>query len=195
MKGEGFSGKGLIIASVVFILIVGTIFFAISGGLFGGNGNADERATVTDIIEGRSVRMTVEGPIVGEERRESYRIEVGTNERTIEALQGYQAAVLSAQTFTNNRPAYTEFAYALSRAGFDDRRNVSDEAADERGVCAEGKVYIFELLDDGRTLSRAWTSSCSNAKGTLGTSYNDLKQLFDAQIDDRTRLLGDIRLR
>lgn len=195
MKGEGLTGRGLIIASVVFILIVGAIFFAITQTFFSGNEPVDNRANVTDIYDGRSVRMTVEGPVVGDDARESYRIEISTDERTIESLRGYQTAVLNAQTFANNRPAYTEFVYAISRAGFDERRNISEAAADERGVCPSGRVYSFELLDNGRSLSRAWATSCNDTKGTLGGNASALKKLFDAQITDRSRILSDIRLR
>lgn len=199
-NGSGIGGRGLLIASVAFILIVGAIFFAISGGLFGGSktNQADTQISVTDIFANRSVRMTVQGPIVANENRESYQIEVGLSARSIAAIKGFDSQVVSSANYDNNRQAYTEFAYALSRAGFGKARNVSDVAADERGVCATGKRYIFEILDNGRSVSRLWTSTCSNVSGTLDVgskSISSIKSLFDLQIADRQIALKAIQLR
>lgn len=196
MNSDGAGSKGLIIGSVVFILIVGAIFFAVTGDIFNDrNEPADTSARLTDIYDGRSVRMTVEGPIVADEIRESYQIEVGVDNRKIEVFNGYERAVVSSQTFSNNRPAYTEFVFALERAGFDETREVSDNAADERGACAKGKSYIFELLDDGRSLFRTWTTSCSKIEGTLDGDASKIKDLFNLQIVGRNDILQDTRLR
>lgn len=196
MKGEGVGSRGLIIGSVIFILVVGAIFFAITGGFFGGSDESvDNEARITDIFDGRSVRMTVEGPIVANEIRESYRITVGVNTRNIEAYKGYDFELVGSRQFSNNRAAYTDFVYALSRAGFNDKRRVSQSAADERGVCPKGKTYSFELLDDGRLLSRSWTTTCSDSRGTLDANGKILKDLFDRQIANRSQVLEGFSLR
>lgn len=202
MKGDGsgIGGRGLLIASVVFILIVGAIFFAITDGLFGNSQKTgtDTQAAVTDLFVSRSARMTVQGPIVANENRESYVVEVSMDTRTIQALKGYDQTVIDTHGYSNNRVAYTDFVYALSRVGFGKARTVSQSAADERGVCATGTHYVFEILDNGRSLSRLWTTSCSKEKGTLDVSSSNLKSiksLFDVQIPDRQTVLKDIKLR
>ncbi|MBC7746474.1 hypothetical protein H7Y40_00640 [Pedobacter sp.] len=201
MKGEGsgIGGRGLLIASIVFIFIVGAIFFAISGGLFGGadRRSADTQTTVTDIFVGRSVRMTVNGPIVANENRQSYQIDVGLDSRTLQGFQGYDLTVAASSSLNNNRQAYTQFVYALSRADYGKERRLSDADADDRGVCATGKVYTFEILDNGRSVSQLWAASCSNTKGTLAatsTQVKSIKSLFDLQIPNLRTALGPIDL-
>lgn len=193
MRGDGTPNKFVIIGIVVSILLVGAIFFALSGSLF--KGQEEDRPLVADVTMSRSVRMTVDGPIVSNEARQSYRISVGYDRRTVEGMQGYNRSVVATQTYDNNRTAYTEFVNALSRANYDKRRNVTDEAADPRGVCPNGQRYTFEILDSGRVVDMAWTTSCANAKGNLSTSGKKLKALFDAQIKDLSKVIKPVTLR
>ncbi len=193
MRGEGIANRGLIIASVVFILIVGAIFFAISGGIFNAQ-PLPEQISVTDTGNGRSIRMTVEGPIVANEDRESYRIEISNSNRSISALGGYDGQVKNSKEYTNSVRAFSELVFALEKAGFDERRQVTGSQAEERGSCATGRQYIFEILQDGRQVSRAWTTSCGSASGTLATEVGTVKSLFDKQIPDRREVLGSFNL-
>lgn len=197
MKGEGngIGRRGLLIIAIAFVLVIGALFFAISGGLFRSE-RAEEVALpqVTDVLDGRSVMMTVRGPIVANEDAESYSIEVGIDSRTITAFTGYERNAVSSQTLTNNRQAYTQFVYALQRADFAVERNASEEASNEQGVCAKGKLFVFEILENDRTISRLWTSSCSGERGTLNAQPNTLKSLFDVQIPDRRNILESLSL-
>lgn len=194
MRGDGTPNKPLIIGVIVFILLVGAIFFALSGRLFG-PGEDETRPLVTDITASRSVRMTVDGPIVANEERQSYRITVGYERRIVEGMKGFTRDRVATQTFDNSRTAYSEFVFALERAGYDKRRNVSEEAADMRGVCPNGQRYTFEMLDGGRVIDTAWTTSCNNARGTMGTSGRNLKALFDKQIPELTQAIKPVTLR
>lgn len=193
--GSGIGGRGLLIMAVVFILVIGAIFFAITNGFFSGRDDAETRPAVTDITDARSVKMTVRGPIVGDEEHESYEIIVGTDERTITAFRGYVETSVGSRSFDNNRQAYTELVYALARAGFSEKRNTSDAQADERGVCPDGRLFVFEQLDNGRSVERLWTSSCSSQQGNLNARASTLKDLFDDQIPDRRSVLSGISLR
>lgn len=190
-------GKKVAIIAAIIIVVVGAIIFAITNSFSNRNrGVREEPLSVTDVFAARSVRMTVMGPVEANETHESYRIEVGVDFRTIEAISGYNMEIVANDRLTNNRPAYTDFVHALSRAGFDnERRKVSETAADLRGACATGKRYVFELLDDGRTIRTLWTSSCSKTKGTLDARYTALKNLFDEQIPERRETLEPIDLR
>lgn len=193
--GTGLGGRKLLIISIGFILLVGGIFFAVSNS-FRAPREEVEKIDVTDILANRTVRMTVEGPVVANEQREAYRIEVGIDSRSIEVIQGYDMSIVGSSKYGNNRQAYIDFAHALSRSGFDNERGrVSEAAADERGACATGRRYIYEVLDNGRSQRRLWTSSCSSAKGTLNARADALKKLFDVQIPDRRTVLEPIRLR
>lgn len=194
MRGESGPNRPVIIGIVALVLIVGAIFFALSGGLFGSKADVS-RPKVSDVTVSRSVRMTVDGPIVANEDRESYRITVGYDRRTVEGMKTYTRDIVATQTFDNNRSAYTEFVYALDRAGYDKRRTVSDAQADPRGVCPNGYRYTFEILDSGRMIDSAWTSSCSNARGTMNTPGSTLRALFDKQITDLSQAIKPVTLR
>jgi hypothetical protein len=139
--------------------------------------------------------MTVDGPIVSNEERQAYRITVGYDRRTVEGMKAYTHDVVATQTFDNNRTAYSEFVYALERAGYDKRRNVKDEAADPRGVCPGGSRYTFEMLDGGRVIESVWTTSCNNARGTMATKGSALKLLFDKQIPELSKAIKPVTLR
>lgn len=193
MRGEGTPNRAIIIGAIVFIFLIGAIFFALSGRLFGGKD--EERPLVADVTSSRSVRMTVDGPIVANETRQSYRITVGYERRVVEGMKTYTREVVSTQTLDNNRTAYSEFVNALSRAGYDKRRNVKDEAANPLGVCPSGQRYTFELLDSGRVIDAAWTTSCGNVRGNLGAPGSGLKLLFDKQIDNLSQTLKPVTLR
>lgn len=191
--GTGLGGRKLLIISIAFILLVGGIFFAISNSLRGSRDDT-QKIEVVDVLANRSVRMTVEGPVVANEQRESYRIEVGLDKRLIEAIKGYDTAIVGSSTLGNNRQAYVDFVHALSRAGFDKERRISEAASDIRGACATGERYIFEVLDNGRSVRRLWTTTCSNARGTLDAKPAPIKRLFDVQIPDRKTVLEPIKI-
>lgn len=139
--------------------------------------------------------MTVVGPVEANEEHESYRIEVGIDGRNLEAIKGYDLSIVGSQEYPNNRRAYIDFVHALKGAGFDNERRATEQEADERGACPTGKRYIFEVLDDGRSIRRLWTSSCPKARGTLNGKGTTLKQLFDKQIPDLRTQLKPLSLR
>lgn len=191
--GTGVSNRVLLVASVIFIFVVGAILFLITQG--GKTATpVSTKPQVTDTRLGRSVKMTVKGPIVGEEGYTSYSIEVSRDSRVITRMQGYQGTISDERTYDNNRRAYEEFVYALQRARFSSERTVAASGAEERGVCATGKRYEFELLQSGSQLQRLWTTSCQGSRGTLAGNATNLKSLFDKQIPELSQVLKGSRL-
>lgn len=181
--GSGLTGRRLLIISIIFILVVGGIFFAFTNGSRRTQTPVKE-INVSEVLANRSIRMTVDGKVVANEDHNSYRIEIGIDKRNIEVFKGYDLTIAGSKTYTNNRRAYTDLVHALRDVGFDRERRVSDEEADERGACATGNRFYFEVLDNGRSVRRLWTSTCGEYKGTLNASGNAIKLLFDKQIPD-----------
>lgn len=180
---------GMIVIGVIFFLIVAGLFYFIVGG---GGGNSDDgvsdaernRRSVTTIHSGRSVRMTVYGPVVANEDRQSYEITVSTSARRFAAFTGYTQTQISSLDFDNTYEGYQQFVFALERAGFDRERKVTEDKADDRGACSSGKKYVYELFENGDSIKRVWTTTCGNAKGTFGGTNSVTRDLFNRQIPE-----------
>ena len=128
--------------------------------------------------------MTVHGPVVADEERQSYEITVSTSSRRFAAYNGYTQTQIDSKDFDNTHEGYQQFVYALSRAGFDKERDLSEEAADDRGACSSGKRYVYEMFENGDLVKRVWTSTCGNAKGTFAGSNNITRELFNKQVPE-----------
>lgn len=192
--GSGPTKLALIIVGVVFILLVIGLYSLITQNRSPRDiPQNDTPSGVTVITGGSSVRMTVYGPIVANENRESYTISVSPTSRSIETKRGYDGAVVESHTYDNNYEAYTQFVYALSRVGFDQRRDVSDAAADDRGACATGRKYVYELLENGNVQSTAWAVSCGRNQGTYVGTNSATYLLFDKQVPDIRPILRPLK--
>lgn len=127
------------------------------------------------------MRMTVDGPIVGESMHGAYQITVGRSAVNMQALRGYQDVVQDQTSLANNDKSYAVFLRAINFAGFS-RGDTAATAtqADDRGVCATGNRLIFEIIDGTKTVQRFWSTSCGG--GTFRGDAHNVKALFDRQI-------------
>lgn len=178
---------GMIVIGVIFFLIVAGLFYFITGGGRGNEGLSSEeinRRKVTTIHSGRSVRMTVYGPVVANEDRQSYEITVSTSSRRFAAYTGYTQTQVESRNYDNTYEGYQQFVFALSRAGFDKERKLSEEQADDRGACSSGRRYVYELFENGDMIKRVWTTTCGSARGTFAGTNNVVRELFNKQISD-----------
>jgi hypothetical protein len=128
-------------------------------------------------------QMTVDGPIVSNQTHQAYRVIVGSNEVFIETLQGYQYSVIATKTYQNNQTSFANFLRALDLAGFTKGdKNASDEANDDRGECAVGDRYVFELINNNNSpIESYWATSCGH-QGTFKGDPAAVEQLFNRQI-------------
>jgi hypothetical protein len=143
--------------------------------------------STTDAI----AQLTIDGPINADQTHEAIQISVGRDQVVYENITGYQGTVVQQQTFANNTNAYANFLVALSRAGFT-KGNISPTLKDERGYCAEGDRYIFELTQDNQTIERFWATNCG-PKTYLG-SLDLTLTLFKAQVPDYNKVTQNILL-
>jgi hypothetical protein len=191
--GVGFGSRAFVMMLVIFVLAVGAIFFIINGGNKGGSA-PDGSPKVTDLRTERSVRMTVGGNITADELYDSYTIEIGPSQRIVTLKKGYQGNIVKQQIYTNNPKAYEQFVYALDRQNFTVSRPSSGRQVDERGACAIGRRYNFDILNNGSSILSLWTTSCSGSSGTFMASVDSVKPLFDNQIPDLDDILRNIKL-
>ena len=149
------------------------------------------RESLIKTDQGRSVRMTVRGPIVAEENFKSYTIVASPSSRVFTVYNGYLDEETDSKELSNNTPAYEQFVFALDKAEMmrgEDEENVDDND-DLRGICANGYVYEYASLYNNQEVRRLWTSSCGGSKGTLKASQEQLSDLFKAQIPDAKDLI------
>lgn len=138
----------------------------------------------------RSVRMTVRGEIVADENFRSYQVTVSPESRSFVRFKGYLDTPLVEKQYKNNTKAYEEFVFALNRAGMTNGTQLSDEADDIRGICANGIVYEFEIRNGTQAVKHLWTTSCRGIGGSLKANAPALQQLFLAQTPDADQYIG-----
>jgi hypothetical protein len=138
-----------------------------------------------------TVSFTTDGIINGDEMHRQIRITVSNTQRTLDVLQGYNGQVIMSKNFENNQEAYLVFLKAINYSGFV-AKNKKKVGSDERGVCALGYRYVFDLDGDEGDLSRLWTTSCGI--GNWGGSLATVQALFKDQIPNYASLTEDVNL-
>lgn len=164
--------------------------------------NSSQTSSKVDVSESallntainHSVTMTVRGPIVANETFHSYKISITPTNRTITTYSGYLKTQLAQISLDNNTPAYEQFVYALNRANYVKNSELTGDANDLRGICAVGDVYEFGVLKDNKSVKTLWTTTCNNAKGSLGVKYGVFKSLFIDQIPNSQDLIYKVNL-
>lgn len=140
------------------------------------------------------VRLTVDGRIISEQEHQAYQITVGRSETRVETLRGYEYDTVESRTYENNQESFTNFLRALELAGFTKGVEGADNR-DERGVCATGRRYVFEVLSGTSEVQRYWSTSCGG-QGTFKGNAAEVKLLFDKQIPgaDYSKTVGRLLL-
>lgn len=178
-----------IIIVVLVIALVTAAVFSVGRMIFFSNSSSQDKATdsisssLVDTDEGRSVRWAVRGPIVANEKFQSYQITVSPTSRSYTVYTGYLDQVVLTHRYENNRQAYEQFVYALAKADVTNTRNAADN--DIRGACAtQGLAFVFETAKDGTADQSEWTTTCAGSKGTMTAKPAQVQALFVNQIPD-----------
>jgi hypothetical protein len=179
---------GLLVTLGLFILL---IILLMGGGNKGGTPSRPK--TLTDYANtDAQVIMTIDGPVNADSLHNQIRITVDKTNVTYEHIKGYQGDVVKTKLYANNEDAYDVFLHALLHAGYD--RGSNDPALkDDRGWCATGDRYIFELVQNGKTLQRYWDTTCHNTH-TYEGSTSLTTTLFEAQVPNYDGLTENIQL-
>lgn len=199
MQKNGAKFFPLIIIIIIIALVIAAVV-SIGRAVFNNNDNNDtektsqldaNREALLNTAVGRSVTMTVRGPIVAEEAFTSYRVSASNSERSMKVYKGYLEEETNGKSLPNNSQAYEQFVYALDKANMVESRTAAndDELKDLRGICARGYVYEYAVLSGSSEVKKLWTSTCDGSKGTLQASSDQLSQLFLAQIPGSDELI------
>lgn len=133
------------------------------------------------------VELTIDGRVNGEDEHRSIRLTISPNNRSVELIQGYQNTIIKSELLDNNPDAYEVFMRALAQTGFGKERKST--ITDERGICATGQRYIYRLTDGSNQKFRLWSASC--AKGTSSGNITAINTLFQLQIPDYAKFVGN----
>jgi len=138
------------------------------------------------------VVMTIDGPVNASEVHEQVRVAVDSNDVTFEQIQGYDGNAVNSQSYANTENSYKTLLLSLAHAGFTQGNN-DPNARDERGFCALGDRFVFELRQDGRDIERYWATSCGKPQTYLG-SLNLTVTLFQKQVPNYSDLTQKLSL-
>lgn len=183
---------GFIGIIAILVLIIVLIVRGIGGG--GGGSNQSKSIDLADYETATSqVIYTTEGPVSASQTHDSIRIAVDQSEATIQIIQGYEDKVTRSKTYPMNSSSYAAFLLSLKHAGFtlgDDNPDFKDE----RGYCATGDRYIYELKDNDEQVQRYWNTSCDSSQGTFKGKSGTVDELFSLQIPDYDDLTSGVNL-
>ncbi len=194
----------LIIGGILLFILITWGIASLARTVFGSDNTGDDTTTSenrgvadSDSEEGllnvRTVRYTVEGPIVATQDHRSYTIEVSSGTVLMRVYSNYGQIVIDEKTYSNNDEAYTNFIESLEALNVTSRllgTSVDDDFA-EKGVCPDGRRHVLELGDD----VRRWFTSCYEFPGTAGTNMNAVRRLFIRQVPEFNELISDTGLR
>lgn len=197
-----YRGRSRLLPIILIIVVIVVAIFAVVAvgrAFLGRNGQTApvddpvNRALLTTDAD-HSVRMIVRGPIIADEEFHSYRIEVSPIARRMTTYRGYQDQVIENKRFSNSTTAYSEFVHALARAEYTKSVELTEEQDDNRGICSDGRLYTFEILQAQSVVKTLWTSSCRNVQGSFRGDAPHIRSLFLKQIPESNMLLREINL-
>lgn len=197
---NNYSAKRIIPIALIFVIAVVSIAALVSIGRIiffpGGQSSTTKvdvsRAALLNISEGHSVKMTVRGPIVADEDFHTYQVSITPSSRVFKVYKGYLDNPVINKALGNNTVAYEQFVYALDKANLVRGTELTGDKNDQRGICATGFVYEFQVIESNKPVKSLWTSSCAGSKGSLSASVTQLMNLFNAQIPEASTIIKGI---
>jgi hypothetical protein len=135
--------------------------------------------------------VTIDGPLVGEDKHKAIRLSVNPSDRGMEILTGYNQTVERSQHYANTQAGYATFLHAINNVGFASKR--ASTISDERGACPSGFIYYYDLYDaSGQLVNHTWGSSCSVELGTFAGVGPSVRALFQAQMTDYEEFTAEV---
>ena len=167
---------------------------SIARNLLGGSKSSTGNNKQTKIVlndyakPGTVVKYVARGPIVAQEKYQSYEIDVAQDYREIKVFSGYDGSVVIDKRYTNTNASYQEFLKALRNYSFTAKNSgVTD---DNGGQCPTGNRYEYSLNDQGQDVVHTWSGSCTN--GSFAGSASAVRALIRAQIPDFSKVTNGI---
>jgi hypothetical protein len=107
------------------------------------------------------VRYIIDNPTQNDSTHRDIIITVGKDAATLTITGGYNGNVISSNSFTSNPNAYAAFLAGLEKSAAFTKGNTTASAQDERGYCATGNRYSYDIVDgDGKRIQHFWSTTC-----------------------------------
>lgn len=169
-----------------FLITIGLLVLAIILIVHHGGGSKGKvpatKAPLTSYANSDTVvRITADGPINAPEDHRQEQVTVGKDNTTFDIYRGYDGQSMHTQSYGMTVTAYDDFLHALELNGFT-LGNDSKDLKDERGHCAEGNRYIYEIIQNGNSIERYWSTSCSSGVHSFEGNASVVQDLFRAQV-------------
>jgi hypothetical protein len=180
-------------------LIILLIILLVGGNDDGGKGSNKAKVPLTskELISyantDSEVRLFVDGPINSVQEHQQAQITVSKENTKYEQRRGYNGQVEKMYNFANTETSYSEFLHALAYLGYT-KGETKSELRDENGYCPKGSRYVFEIFNNGKSISRLWATSCGKKLATYQGSVDSTLALFYAQVPDYRKLNKDFDL-
>jgi hypothetical protein len=181
-----------LIGLVIFIFLVIFVIIKLLGG--GGSEKKDLPPSLSTYANSSTtMRYTIDNPTQASETHRDVIIEVGSDVSTITVTKGYEGEVIRTASYPMNPNAYADFLLALERTGSYTVGNTDEKFKDERGYCATGNRYSYDIVDgNGSAIQHFWSTSCKQK--TFRGDVKAVGRLFKAQIPDYDDLTKDVDL-
>jgi hypothetical protein len=176
-----------------FLVSIGLLILVFVLIFRGGGDPAPTPGAAARLVDYANTTTTVQFiddyPVTADQTHRQSVTTVGRDEVTFSYESGYEGTVIRSQSYANNPQAYANFLRALQLNGFTKGENV-EQLRDERGYCANGHRYIFEIKDGSRTIQRLWSTSCGKI-GTFQGQTAAVRSLFRKQVPDYNKLISN----
>jgi hypothetical protein len=140
-----------------------------------------------------TVRYKIDTPVSAAETHRVVTIEVGNNSAVFTVSKGYDGEVIQSRSYPVTTNGYATFLLSLQRTGGFNQGNDDESLRDERGYCATGNRYSYDIVrGDGSLIQHYWSTSCKQK--TFEGIPGQVQELFMAQVPDFDDLTQDIDL-
>ncbi len=174
-------GIGLIV--LIFVLLLKN---------FSSSNVAPKKPLIDYATTNAVMQITISGPVVADQNHKEVQVTIGQTANQINIIQGYQGTIINTQTYQNNESAYAVFLRAIDSAGFTDG-NSNPNLTDDRGFCAQGDTYNFEIINGPSTVQNYWATNCGS-QGTFQGDVGLIMSLFQAQIPNYGTVTSNVSL-
>ena len=180
-------GLILSIAVIVFIII------KLLGGGGGSTVSVTPKSLASYATSDVTVRYTIDNPVQAAQTHNDVSIDVGNAQAVMTVTRGYDGEVVRTKSYPMSVTAYETFLLSLDRTGNFTSGNTDPALLDERGFCANGNRYLYEIIgSDGAAIQHFWSTSCG-VKTFRGDS-KEVERLFVNQIPDYASMLEGISI-
>jgi hypothetical protein len=175
------------------LITIAVIIFIIIRLLAGGGGdNAPKAQQLAELAAtDTKVRLTIENPVQATETHREIEITVGRNSADFVLYRGYENDTIRSKTYGMNETSYADFLRSLQLSGKYTEGSNDASLRDERGYCATGTRYVYEIIDENNSVTQHyWSTSCGPK--TFGGDAEVVQNLFQLQVPDYFDLIEDV---